>query len=419
MAEQGIGGFNIDDDGNLGGGGGTNGSAGSSGTSGNNNTSGSKDKKIKKIYINGGTSDGATGIGNSISGQVTQGVAVVNVGGTSGTAGTSGTGGTSGKSSDDDIKDIPPKLGGPNFQLLEKIATDYLNASSKAGMAEAILSGYPEYKEVLEVYVDEKLGFRKLKDEVKQMVEDNPDMTEAEYKAEIKKRRKAAIEYYLNEGRDELEQIYNDLKQKVIDFAKEIESIAKVIVQKTSLVLVPSVLGPIVPNPITNVLGFISLLYDIKSKLDKIFASILIAIGFIKKLGMYDTKFVKGFTDKVIAPIEKMMSKVDDAVAESEKATAVTDAIEGAAAANKEFDKQYITKIPGGATKDGVWCRQFAEDRYEIKTIPFWHASGEQKMLLEIIDGSRGDGEKEWAQTIHDYNLWVKSMPYPGRPTPP
>ena len=424
MAEQGIGGFNIDDDGGSGGGGGTNGSSGSSGTSGNNNTSGSKDKKIKKIYINGGTSDGATGIGNSISGQDTQSVAVVNVGGTSGiggtsgtsgTSGTGGTSGTSGTSSDDDIKDTPPKLGGNNFQKLEEISLKYLDASAKASAAAGVLAAFPAYKEVVLVYVDEKLGFSKLKDEIDKIAEDNPDITKEELKAEVKKRRKDAIEYYLNEGRDELEQIYNDLKQKVIDFSKEIQNIVKVMVKKIALILTPPVLGTVVPNPITNFWGFIALLYDIKSKLDKIFASILVAIGFIKKLGIYNMDSIKG----IIEPFVKQVGTLQDVVGKSledkveEAKNATPDGIakwEGTESQFREtFDKAYKTIIPGGDEKTGVWCREFAKSRYGLD-VPYWFKGGDQTMMAEIIAGSRGQGEIAWAQNIDAFNTYIINM---------
>lgn len=291
-----------------------------------------------------------------------------------------------------------------NFIKLEKIANDYFKASNLVGLAAGIMAAFPTYETVLEIYVDEKLGFKKLREEAAEIAEENPEMTEDELKAEIKKRRKEAIEYYLNEGRQELEDIYNNLKAQVINFTKEIERIVKEILNKIKAILLPPVLGPIAPNPLSSLASFAALLLDIKARLDKIMTSLLVVMGFIKKLGLENNQFTTGFTSKVLTPINKMqkaigsLSKKNDAAIEAEKAANVD---------NTRYDKYYTTVDPDGNETNGVAIREFAADRYNVYTIPF---DPETRVLVDNIRNAFFEytvGDIAWGQMIWDFDDFI------------
>lgn len=255
----------------------------------------------------------------------------------------------------------------------------------------AISSMIPSYEDVVEIYLDNKMGFKDLEEKIK---ETNPDEDPDVIKEKVKEERKNMVEYYTNgPGREDLEKKYNDLKVAVSDSLKSIGQLPKDIAKAAAEAAMPPVLGPVAPNPISTVLKIYNHFSRIKKVVDTIAVSTLVLLTAIKVLGLEKEAFV----DKIIVPIKTGLAAIQGQLdKEQEKADKET----------QDVGDFYITEDPDGNEVTGNDLELIAMNRYEI--LSTWPLDKESKKRVEKMKNSGKTAENvAWGTLFWDYNKWL------------
>ena len=228
-----------------------------------------------------GINDGSSGTGGGGGTNSTQ--SSTNTPGTSGTTGTSSTAGSSAIGTMSDA------------ELVQSVVTKYL-ALSSIGLT---------YELLVPIYVDNKLGFAKLKEDYKKA---NPDMDPADIDAAVDEERKAAIkEFDPEEGttasKDELEAKFNEFESSVAKIKKDMGSIAAEFAKTIGEALMPTTIGLGAPNPLSITLKLYNGITKIKKILDSVFAALSVFMLSAKALGLDDTDGYNEIMTAVATPL--------------------------------------------------------------------------------------------------------------------
>ena len=224
-----------------------------------------------------GINDGTAGVGGG--GATGGGTAGQTTSGTS-----SSTSGTSGSSAIGTMTDA---------ELVQSVVTKYL-ALSAIGLT---------YEQLVPLYVDNKLGFAKLKQEYKKA---NPDMDPKEVDAAVDEERQAAIDEFNKDGsasKDELKAQFNEFESSVAKVKKDLGSIAAEFSKTIGEALMPTTIGLGAPNPLSITLKLFNGITKIKKILDSVFAALSVFMISAKALGLDDTDGYNEIMTAVATPL--------------------------------------------------------------------------------------------------------------------
>lgn len=170
-----------------------------------------------------------------------------------------------------------------------------------------------KYEELVDLYVENKLGFNDAFR--KQYKKDNPDIDPDEIDKALDEELNAIKKAFTTEGspaRDELKKKYDDFKSSLATFKKDLNSIVKEFSKTIAEAFMPTSLGPVAPNPMSIGLKLFNGLTKLKKILDRSFKALAIFIETSKALGLDGSPFYVSVITNVanlIRPIEALISK--------------------------------------------------------------------------------------------------------------
>jgi hypothetical protein len=295
-------------------------------------------------------------------------------GNTAGTGNTTGTGNTSSNS-------------GPSVAGLDSIMiaiTAYLAVSSMV----------PSYEDVVEIYVDKKMGFDKLEEKA---IAANPDEDPAEVKAMVKEERKNMVEYYTKgAGKEDLEKKYNDLKVATTNSLKSIKQLPADVAKAITESVMPPVVGPVAPNPVSAALKVYNHFARIKRIVDTIMVSMLTMLTAIKILGLEKEPWVAQIISPVAGPLSAIQGQLDKKQKEMDEATS-------------DVGDQYKAVDPDGKEITGNQIEDIARDKYQM--LGAWPYDKEtKKKVKKMIKEKKPyntEIDGEWGDIFNDYNKWL------------
>ena len=259
-------------------------------------------------------------------------------------------------------------------QLVQSVVTKYL-ALSAIGIT---------YKDLVPIYVDNKLGFAKLKEEYKR---DNPDMDPKEIDAAVDEERQATIDEFNKDGsasKDELEAKFNEFESSVAKVRKDLGSIAAEFSKTIGEAFMPTTIGLGAPNPLSITLKLFNGITKIKKILDSIFAALSVFMLSAKALGLDGTDGYNEIMAAVATPlgvIQGLISKQESDPSYQEDIALATYLEE----ARKNWpygqanDIDYITVEGWG--RDGV---DFASTTIKISIWPIEEPKDRKKILDQL-----------------------------------
>ena len=216
-----------------------------------------------------------------------------------GSAGSNSTGNSTGGSGE-----TPTEFDGlSNEQVVQKFVIDYLKLSA-IGLT---------YKEFVPIYVDNKLGFAKLKEEYKKA---NPDMDPKEIDAAVDEERQAVIkEFDPEEGttssKEELKKKFDDLQAAMTEIKRNMGSIVKEFAKTTGEAFMPTTVGPVIPNPLSIALKLINGITKIKKILDRVTMALATFMALSKALGLDGTDPYNAVIDAAALPLKAITGLIN------------------------------------------------------------------------------------------------------------
>jgi uncharacterized protein YukE len=165
-----------------------------------------------------------------------------------------------------------------NITELKNIIDKSLSGNSK---------GLPEYEDLVEGYVNNKLNFKEYKDNI-----ENDDSLSDDDKDfmldEIENQRQEMIKYYIEgDGKKGFENKYNELKAEINNSKTAASKLPSAITSAISLVLIPPTLTGI-PNPIKEAVNLNTSKNQILSSIESFFGSLSKVFGISEELGLED-----------------------------------------------------------------------------------------------------------------------------------
>ena len=305
--------------------------------------------------INDGTAGVGGGGGFGTSGQSTIGT----------TTSTSGTAGTSGSSAIGTMTDA---------ELVQSVVTKYL-ALSAIGLT---------YEQLVPLYVDNKLGFAKLKEDYKKA---NPDMDPKEIDNAVDEERQAAVDEFNKDGsasKDELKAKFNEFESSVAKVKKDLGSIAAEFSKTIGEAFMPTTIGLGAPNPLSITLKLFNGITKIKKILDSVFAALSVFMISAKALGLDDTDAYNSIMTAVATPlrvIQGLISKQESDPSYQEDVALATYLEE----AKKNWPYGQVNDIDyqtvEGWGRDGV---DFASKTIKISIWPIEDPKDRQKIVDQL-----------------------------------
>ena len=221
---------------------------------------------------------------------------------TSGTSGTTTNTTTPIPTNDDDTSGDDMS----DAEFVESVVKTYLAFSQIPNIA------IPAYEQLVELYVDNKLGFAKLKEKYKK---DNPDVDPDEVDKAVDEERKAAVDEFNKDGsvaKDELKKKYDDFQSALAQMNKDLKSLLKESAKVIAEAFMPTTIGLGAPNPLSIVLKLYNGLVKIKKILDRVFTAMALFIGTSKALGLDGTQGyndIMSYIANLLRPIQNLIAK--------------------------------------------------------------------------------------------------------------
>lgn len=254
-----------------------------------------------------------------------------------------------------------------NEEIVQGFIDDYLKLSFAAFT----------FEKVVEIYVDQKLGFAKLKEEYK---EANPDVDPNEIDAAVDEERKNAIQQFNDadsSARDELKKKYDDFKVAAVDAKKNVTQLSKEFTKGATEAVMPNVVGPVAPNPFSVALKVYTLISNFKRLLDRVIISMQIFMTAAKALGINETEEYDQFMAIVATPIKAVNDLISKKEADSAEVLALEEAISKA-------KKEYKTpSFDGSYDLDGAAVEKAIADEFELYIWPL--KTLQRKKLTDAI----------------------------------
>lgn len=152
-------------------------------------------------------------------------------------------------------------------------------------------AGIPTYEDVVSIFVKNKFGINKLRED--------PSLS----KEEIDEEEQSIIEYYTKgDGKKPLESKYNELKVLLSQSKSQAKKIPSAISSAIATVALPSTIGIGVPNLIKEAVNLNTSKNQILSSIDLFLGSISKLLGLADELGLTELAAIKAI-ESIAAPI--------------------------------------------------------------------------------------------------------------------
>lgn len=261
-----------------------------------------------------------------------------------------------------------------NEEIVQGFITNYLGATL------AVFT----FNKVVEIYVNQKLGFAKLKEEYKK---NNPDADPDKVDAAVEEETAAAVAEFTEEGtasNEELKKKYDDFKIAATDALKNVQQLSKEFIKSSTEAVMPNVVGPVAPNPFSVALKIYNAISRFKRLLDRVIISMQIFMTAAKALGINETDEYDEFMALVAGPIKA----VNDLISKKEADSAATLELEEAMATAKKEYKQI--SYDDSYYLDGNAVEKMIGEEFEFYQLPLNLGNKKKlvrkKLALEIAN---------------------------------
>lgn len=251
--------------------------------------------------------------------------------------------------------------------------------------------------EIIELYVDNVGGFKKIKEDAEKIAEENGDViTKPEVDEIIDEERQKYIDELKKPGgqlKKEFDNKVNELKAGVAEIKTTAGELGKELGKAIADAATPT--SAAIPNPISSALRLYLNVSKIKRAVDAILMLTSGVLGKISELGLENTPLAESVTS-IVQPLIRIKA---DAEAEATKSDAVTEAD-----ATDELKKGYTAIRPtDGYFINGLEIEFETNESFplsnnridELKEIQYLQAISEEEIRTQ-----------QWADVILSYNAW-------------
>jgi hypothetical protein len=238
-----------------------------------------------------------------------------------------------------------------NAQYLSDKIDSYLELSFKAYT----------FEKVVELYVDNKLGFKKLE---KEYTDANPEEDKAEVKQAVEEAREEAIKDF-TEGasKDELKAKYDNFKINAASIRKNAGNIVKDFTKDFTEAAMPTSLGPVSPNPYSVLLKLYNAIVRIKRHFDFIVVSMRLFMTAAESLGLDKTDEYKRLINVVAVPLKNLEAAISRKEKDNEAEMAMAEMFE-------EAKKKYVALTKDGNKQNGLDVERVIAEEFGIYEWP-------------------------------------------------
>ena len=250
-----------------------------------------------------------------------------------------------------------------NAKIVKEAINTYLGASAIAEVLKRI--------DIVEIYVDYKLGFAKLKEDYKK---ENPDIDPDEIDKAVDAERTYAVEKFKEEGsptKADLQKKYDDLRLSASEAQKNISNILQEFLKTTTEAAMPNVVGPIAPNPFSISLKLYNGLSKLKKILDRVTISMKVLMTAVEALGLdqlpADHEFSKaynGLLGIIAGPLKTIQSNIAKSEADNAEDMFVGEAI------NQFKENYWVDNFDDSGRINGKAIEEFTRDDQDIYEWP-------------------------------------------------
>jgi len=263
------------------------------------------------------------------------------------------------------------------------------------------------YEEIVELYVDNVAGFKKIKEDAEKIIEENGDVvTKEELDEIIEEERKKKVEELKdlkNQAAKELKNKVDGLKASVAEIKNTAADIGKELVKSTADAVVPTSLGPVAPNPISSALRLYINVSRIKRTVDNVLMVVSRALGLIVELGIEETPLAESLTSLA----QPLIGIKNQAASKGSKADAVGENPDPAAG-YEIIKKDYTDSYPNQSSQkiNGIEIEKEVKAKFG-NGFPLNDKDKKKFYLMESIK-KVSESDKAWAKVILKYNDWYK-----------
>ena len=250
-----------------------------------------------------------------------------------------------------------------NVKIVKDAIDTYLGASAIATVLNQI--------DIVEIYVDYKLGFAKLKEEYKKK---NPDVDPDKVDEAVDEERASAVKEFKKEGsptKADLQKKYDDLRLSASEAQKNISNILQEFLKTTTEAAMPNVVGPIAPNPFSISLKLYNGLSKLKKILDRVTISMKVLMTAVESLGLdqlpADHQFSKAYNSLlgiIAGPLKTIQSNIAKSEADNAEDMFVGEAI------NKFKENYWVDNFDDSGRINGKAIEEFTRDDQDIYEWP-------------------------------------------------
>lgn len=302
-------------------------------------------------------------------------------GGGGGSNSGSNSSGGSGSSNDTVISD--------NAQYLSDKIDSYLELSFKAYT----------FEKVVELYIDNKLGFKKLE---KEYTDANPEEDKAEVKQAVEEAREEAIKDF-TEGasKDELKAKYDNFKINAANIRKNAGNIVKDFTKDFTEAAMPTSLGPVSPNPYSILLKLYNAIVRIKRHFDFIIVSMRLFMTAAESLGLDKTDEYKRLINVVAVPLKNLEAAISRKEKDNEAEMAMAEMFE-------EAKKKYVALTMTGDKQNGLDVERVIAEEFQLYEWPLgiWQ---KKKISDAILFNKNGTLRRFRAELAVAYDGWYRA----------
>jgi hypothetical protein len=187
----------------------------------------------------------------------------------------------------------------------------YIKDSIDAYLGASVMG--KSFTDVVEIYVDNKLGF---KTTLQEYLDKNKDLTKEEIqqvKDIIKAEKEEAIKNF-KEGasKDELKKKFDEFKSTAFEVGRALKSVPTEFIKVVSESVMPNVIGPVGPNPFSIVLKAYNGIVKLKRAIDRIFISLQMFITAAEALGIDKTQEFNAFVSPIANGLRTLQSTINN-----------------------------------------------------------------------------------------------------------
>lgn len=250
-----------------------------------------------------------------------------------------------------------------NAEIVKGAINTYLGASAIAEVLKKI--------DIVEIYVDYKLGFAKLKEEYKK---ENPDVDPDKVDEAVDEERAFAVKEFKKEGsptKADLQKKYDDLRLSASEAQKNIGNILQEFLKITTEAAMPNVVGPVAPNPFSISLKLYNGLSKIKKTLDRVAISMKVLMTAVEALGLdqlpADHRFSIAYNTLlglVAGPLKTIQSNIAKSEADNAEDVFIGDAV------NKFKENYWVDNFDSSGRINGKAIEEFTGEDQDIYEWP-------------------------------------------------